>query len=280
MLIRSTLALVATALVLIGCEPPDGGGGGGVGGKLAFIRSGALVVSNDDGTGENTLTAPSTSAEPALSPTGASIAFAYSSDENITPRGIYAVNSSGSPVLDLVAQPNPGERFSSPTWSIDGASIVFVSAIGTDVSLKQVASAGGEPDTIASGLSNTKFPVFLDEDTLVVVQDREAQKLSLATGQMEPMGITTESRVAVEPGGKRVAYARQDANGSAIVVRDLETQEETALASTGDNDTAPAFSFDGSLVAFESGGLIYASPSDGTGGFTLLQSGQDVSWSP
>lgn len=275
----SLLAVSSVALVLGGCEPLDGFGGG-IGGRLAFIRGGSLVVSFDDGNGERTITLPNTSAQPALSPTGGTVAFAYSADEDDLSRGIYTVSYSGSTLLEAVATPGTGETFSSPAWSPDGASIVFVATAGTDVTLKRVSSTGGEPEDVAAGVTDARFPAFLDADTLVVVHGAgfDVKTLDLATGSLSPLGVTTESRVAVSPDGNSIAYVPR--SGGGIVVRQLATGEETTLASTGGLDEMPAFSFDGSVVAFESGGLIYASAADGTGFPTLLQSGREVTWAP
>lgn len=281
-MLRASLSCLAVSLVLMGCEPLDGGGGGGIGGRLALIRNGALVVSLDDGNGERTITMEHTSAQPALSPTGATVAFAYSDSGDPGARGIYSVGYAASTILEALAQPATGETFSSPTWSPDGSSVVFVSTLGTDATLKRVSSTGGEPEDVAPGVADVKFPAFLDANTLVVVHGagNAVKTLDLTTGVLTDLGITTDSRVAVAPGGNRIAYSQPNSTGSGIVVRDLATGVETEVGTSGGLDRMPAFSFDGSLVAFEASDLIYAASADGFGGVTLLQSGSDVSWAP
>lgn len=277
---RHTALLGLLGLALLGCEPLDPGGGGGVGGRLAFIRNGSLVVSFDDGNGERTLTDENTSATPALSPSGNTVAFAFSETGNDLGRSIQLVDFAAGSLRETLVVPEAGETFSSPAWSPDGTEIVFVVTSGPDVSLRRISASGGTAEEI-TGSQDAQFPAFLDASTLVVLgPGLELLELPLSGGTPISLGITTPSRPAVAPGGGQLAWSQQDATGGTIFVRDLLTGADTPLASTGGGDVKPAFSFDGSLVAFESGGLIYAAPADGTGSAQLLQSGTDVSWAP
>lgn len=274
---RFVIGLTFASLALVGCEPLDGGGGGGIGGQLAFIRNGALVISADDGSGERTLTDINTSSSPALSPTGGTIAFAFSSAGDLT-RGIYTIVTAGSTVLEPIATPSSTATFSSPAWSPDGTQLVFVSTDNARSTLYTVSSTGGEtPAALAPSLVGARYPAYLDSSTLVVVHGEEIKTLDLDSGKTMSLGTKTTSRVAVAPGGERIAYVTTSGD---LVVRTLATGEETGLAAASRTATLPAFSFDGSLVAFDMGGLIYATAANGLGVLDILQSGAEVSWSP
>lgn len=272
--------LVLAVLAITGCpELLDGGGGGGVGGQIAFIRNGQLTVSSDDGlgTGEQFLTEASTSADPALSPNGQSIAFAYSPAASAGSRGIYVVPVNGGVPVEL-ALPGGSASFSNPAYSPDGAQIVFVSTDGADTKLLTIPSGGGTPDEVPGSIGDVNFPAFLDGNTLVVVQglSNELNKLDLTTGVLTKLGLSSSSKAAAAPGGGRIAYSKD----SAIVVRDLASNVETPLPTSGSGDLKPAFSPDGVFVAFEGGGKLYAARADGTGTIEVMQSGTDVSWGP
>ncbi len=92
-----------------------------LGGKLVFQNQngGAIYLMNADGTGLRQLT---TGFEPALSPEGTQVAFTRWDE----PRGLWVVNADGSNER-LVFGAN---RVRSPTWTPDGAAIIFERSIG------------------------------------------------------------------------------------------------------------------------------------------------------
>ncbi len=280
-------ALAGLVLVLAACEPADTGGGGGVGGKLAFIRDGALVVSLDSGDQERDLTDPNTSADPALSPTGQTVAFAFAVGGDLTVTSLQTVPFAGD-VRTPVATPNSGQSFSQPAWSKDGSTIVFVDTEGADTQLMTVPATGGSaPTPVAPTLTDLHFPAYLDDHTLLVSKGAslELETLDLTTLALTDLGISSPSRGAVSTDGSKIAYSRVDAT-TQVVVRDLATGAETPVASTGFGDFNPTFAPDDTFVAFDAKGpsdsspKIYAAKTDGTGGTLLLQSGHQASWSP
>ncbi len=273
------IALSAAVFVIAACEPLDLGGGGGAGGRLAFVRKGALVVSLDSGDAERLITEEGTSAAPALSPNGQTIAFAYS-ETGSAETGIATV-AYGGDTITSVAQPAPGTSYGSPTFSPDGTTIVFVASVGGRSELWKVDTSGGTPERLSTQ-EGLYFPAFLSSTSLVVAQGTglALATLDLTTDTVTPLGGTLLARAAVSPDRTRIAFGR----GGVIVVRTLATGQEQPLATTGFGDQKPAFSPDGSSVAFEATNdqqpKIYAAPADGTGTTMLLQVGSDVAWGP
>ncbi len=284
------LALVAAVLALVACEPADsGGGGGGVGGKLAFIRSGMLVVSLDSGDQERDLTDQNTSTDPALSRNGQTVAFAYAEGGDLGTTTIETVPFSGS-TRTPVASPAAGQSFSQPAWSPDGSTLVFLDTEGATTTLMTVPSAGGTPAALSPApqtSENLAFPTYIDQQTLLVSvgTSLELETLNLTSGVLTDLGVSSPSRAAVSPDGSKIAYAKSGTTLH-IVLRDLNSGTETPLAQTDSDDLNPAFAPDGTLVAFDTKGQNASSPqiydvkADGSAGTMLLQSGQEVSWGP
>jgi Tol biopolymer transport system component len=286
---RARIALFAPALLLCACEPLDQGGGAGVGGRIAFLRDGALVTSQDSGDGELIITDPGTSGAPALTSNGQTVIFPYAANKDENARGLFRVSSSGGTPEELVAAP-AGTTFDAPSLSKDGQKIAFVATTTSDgASRIWIAPAsGGTPAPAAGSDANgdLRFPAWLDADTLLVSKGaaNALHKLDLAIGALTDLGLASASRAAASPDGKRIAYAK--GSPAAIVVRDLATGVETTLASTGRGDNNPAFSPEGTLVAFDAKGQgeaqakVYAASADGTGTVALLQTGAQAAWSP
>ena len=277
------IGLLAVAALAVACEPADSGGGAGVGGRLAFVRDGALVTSLDSGDDEQTLTEPGTSAEPALSPNGQTVVFAYSELKDERARGIQTV-AFGGRLLGTLAVPPAGATYGSPVFSPDGGTVVFASADGVGSRLFRVDANGGTPFLIAPSETDLRFPAFRSAGELVVLKGQTLALVNVSTGTVTSLGVTSVSRPAVSADGAFVAYATAT-SPSLIVVRRLSDGTETPLASTGEGDVKPAFAPDGLFVGFESksaGGLqplLYAAKADGSGAPVLLQSGSELAWS-
>lgn len=281
------IALVAPALLLCACEPLDLGGGAGVGGRIAFLRDEALVTSQDSGDSELIITEAGTSGAPALTANGQTVLFPYNASKNADARGLFRVSSSGGTPEELVAAP-AGVSFDAPALSKDGQRIAFVAAKDTTHEIWIAPVAGGTATPAAGSDTNGDlfFPAWIDANTLLVSKGGSLalHTLDLTTGALTDLGQTSPSRGAVSPDGKRIAYAKGSPSG--IVVRDLATGTETTLAATGRGDTNPAFSPEGTLVAFDAKGagvsqtMVYAANADGTGNVALLQTGTQAAWSP
>lgn len=274
----STVAALVVAVA--GCEPLDTGGGGGAGddGNFAFIEDGRLVSVGADATGRAFYTDNGTFAgDPAMSPNGQSIAFAYSAANDETATSIYVVarNAAGS-TAQLIAEPASGESFRSPAWDRSSSTIYFVSS----GKVYRVASAGGsEPEQVASSISNAKYVSVIDASSLLVMTTTGAlSKVAIADGASTAItsSASKDSRPAVSADGKQVAYANA---AGAIVVRDLTAGSETPMPSGSSVDAHPTFSPDGTFIAFESGGAILRTETSGTKNREMLFSkGSMPSW--
>jgi TolB protein len=277
------LTFVGLALLVAACEPADSGGGAGVGGRLAFVRDGALVTSLDSGDDERILTEAGTSAEPALSPNGQTVVFAYSAAKDERARGLQTIAFGGDQLAPL-ALPPAGTSYGSPVFSPDGGTVVFTSTDGVGSRLFRVDAGGGMPFAVAPSETDLRFPAFRAAGELVVLKGQTLALVSVSSGTVISLGVTSISRPAVSPDGAFVAYATAT-SPSRIVVRRLSDGTETPLAMTGEGDVNPAFAPDGLFVGFESksaGGLqplLYAAKVDGSGAPVLLQSGSELAWS-
>jgi Tol biopolymer transport system component len=113
-----------------------------------------------------------------------------------------------------------------------------------------------------------------------VVQGGEVKRLDVATGALTGTGAATSGRVAVSPDGTRIAYAKD----SLIFVRNLQTGDEVSVATSGNGDRNPCFSYEGSLVGYEAGSppILYQAKADGTGDVEPLQGARSThcSWGP
>jgi Tol biopolymer transport system component len=197
---------------------------------------------------------PADDSRPEISPDGRAVAFVSNRDGG---QRIWVMNVDGTEARAV----SPGPTDEWPTWSPDGASILFL--VGSRV---HIVSAQG---TDARALTD-RWPPRAGEPARIFIP-RASSRSGLLAG--------FEERDSVRGGGWRLAYAPFD--GSAPVTL-LDTTQSGALASV------LAWSPDGKaidMVRLQDNGNIWRYPIDGRPGFRLTQfSGtavtRDFAWSP
>lgn len=227
-------------------EPPENDAAGSAGpawspdgSRIAFAaqvgtleedqRLTEIYVMRSDGTDKRRLTTNETvDASPSWSSDGAQLAFTRIVEPgSATARsGIFVLDADGGNERRLTGSAVPSFDY-SPAWSPDGSEIVFVRAeltsSGARGGIYVVSAAGGAPRKLTDDGSE---PAWSPDGTRIVF-----------TSTRDGFGQTCFHECG--PSGE-------------IYVLDLETGDTQRLTETGANDSSPAWSPDGTAIAFSS----------------------------
>ncbi len=224
------------------------------GSQIAFLRTvkghPQIFVAYIDGTGATQVTGlpgqPGCKCgafEPAWSPDGTEIAFSGSNEAGI--RGMYLLTLATSEVRPLT-HPSGDAYQTSPTWSPDGTAIAY---------------AEGSWQTEPAGSGRIEYLPVRSADT---ISSTLVTKLGATAPTMSPLG------------GEFV-FAANVGDGTALFLAKTDGSEPTSLTQ-GTTDEAPAYSPDGTQIAFVRGSDI-AILTIATGEVRTLGPGGDPAWS-
>jgi Tol biopolymer transport system component len=201
-----------------------------------------IHVINVDGTGMKRLT-PFRATTHAWSPDGARIAFSSTKDGN---SDLYVMRADGSDIVRLTNTPN-GEI--APSWSPDGAGIVYMRGSSE---LWVMSSTGANSHVLTAPGFPTRDPAWSPDGSRIAFATSTGVMLIRPDGTgLEHVGpsLSTGSP-SWSPDGKRIAYvASVDGNVDIYTIRPDGTDVRRLTTNPG-LDTEPAWSPDGAHLAF------------------------------
>jgi Tol biopolymer transport system component len=228
---------------------------------------------NGDGTGLSRITNdPEDDTDPTWSPDGASLAFLREGD-------IYVVGVESRVERRLTSSPDEDRE---PAFSPDGTTIAF--SRGTEIWV--VGIDGDLPRRVLEAPPYVCCPAWTpDGRTLLLNRDStagggiEIVELDLETGGLTPLTDRAEgedTRFALSPDGRRIAYQSENDPGG-LFVMNRDGSRSTHVFGGSNPGSPTAWTPDGRLISFESGGWIYLIAPDGSGFRQLIQ-GRNPDW--
>ncbi|MGH9384266.1 MAG: protein kinase domain-containing protein [Vicinamibacterales bacterium] len=187
---------------------------------------------------------------PALSPDGTLIAFFH---PEIGPNGdIWVIPSEGGAARQLTHDVREG---SAPTWTNDGARIVFSSARAGSRTLWQVPASGGEPEPLTTGAGEDDAPdLSADGTRLLFTNVRNSWRLIVAEGSgAERTLIERRSEMLFpmfSPNGSRIVFFGRAERAVAIFTIARDGSDLRQLTGGTELNHQPRWSHDGNEVWF------------------------------
>jgi uncharacterized repeat protein (TIGR01451 family) len=268
-------------------------------GKIAFVsdRDGndEIYVMNANGSGQTRVTNNSADdREPASSPNGARIAFVSNRNGNDE---IYVMNTDGSGLTRLT---NNSAADEAPAWSPDGTKIAFDSDRNGSTEI-YVMNADGSGQTRLTSNGFDLDPAWSPDGTKIAFSNNSSSGLAViyvmnANGsgqrQVTSAGLGCcfgDDDPNWSPDGKKIAF---DSNRDSVLGdRDIYVVNAggpgldaglTRITNNFGDDANPAWSPDGTKIAFTSQSQIFVMNPDGSGQTLRTTSGDnfDPDWAP
>ncbi|CAN5231456.1 hypothetical protein BH23GEM2_BH23GEM2_14310 [soil metagenome] len=271
----SVPVLGGTPSVLIPSEAPRWVTPAGIspdGTRLAYVveTDNMVMVANADGSDARSVATVAEPSAPSWSPDGSRLAVVSGNpswvwDANLAPSAIWIIPVTGGTPRKVT---DDSYLNTSPVWTVDGSSILFVSSRGggRDVYRQKIArdgSAAGTAARMTTGLNPHTISLSRDGKllayaTLVATSNIWSVPISAgATVGAEAMrrvtdGSQTIEGIDVSPDGKWLAYDSNVQGNSDIYKVPVTGGEPQRLTSDPADDFNPNWSPDGTEIAFHS----------------------------
>lgn len=259
---RGLVVLAGLVGALIVLSPASGGAFFGNNGKLAYTCGTHVCTINPDGSGAATLSAlPASASDPSWSDDGSELAF------TVPVNGVSVANADGTGTVGLGA----GAGTTEPTFSADGLRVAYVKTPGIWSSL---ASGNGAETHLTTDASD-RDPQYSPDGSEIAFARNDGSTgydiwvLDLSDNSLTQVTAASGDEVnpTWSPSGLTIVYASSSGHLFAVSSGAVMTTTPTDLGVSG---TQPAYSPDGTKIAFVDGNQLKFMTATANGAVTAI----------